>query len=336
MASSESIIALDAMGGDFAPKEAVIAGVLAARKSQKIVLVGDEQVIRNHIELIEPEWRKLPIKLLHASEKIDMDEEPAKAVHRKKDSSISVAMREMKLGKVDAVVSAGSTGAVLVSSIVSLGRENGIFRPALAGLVPTDKDRVICLDLGANVDCDPSHLLQFARLGVREARRLLSIENPRVGLLSNGSEACKGNSVTRETFSILDGADDVNFVGNVEPGDIVEQRADVLVMDGFTGNVMIKAFEAIVGSGVESIRHSAEERGGYCDKCKVVFEKCLHKLSNGIGVGAGFLVGVNGCVVVAHGKSCSGDIVKSIDAASWYLARVRAGDQVSSQVCFQV
>jgi len=233
-------IALDAMGGDNAPKANVDGAMLAAREwpDIEIVLVGDEQQIH-------PLLRDTPNNLTvhHASETIEADDEPVKAVRRKRDASMVVAGRMVKEHKAKAMISAGNTGALMATGLLIIGRIEGVERPALAQMLPTtDGSGVLVMDLGANMDAAPEHLLQYAIMGTLYRQKLHGIQRPRVGLLNVGTEEMKGNELTKAVFPLLKEAP-IHFIGNVEARDVMEGVCDVIVCDGFVGNILLKAIE---------------------------------------------------------------------------------------------
>ncbi|WP_243742885.1 phosphate acyltransferase PlsX, partial [Bacillus thuringiensis] len=232
-------IAIDAMGGDHAPK-AVVLGAMKAIKEYSdlhITLVGKEEEIRQYLTSDER------ITILHTDEKIESTEEPVRAVRRKKQASMVLAAQQVKDGEADACISAGSTGALMAAGLFVVGRMEGIERPALSPTMPTvDGKGFVMLDVGANVDAKSIHLYQYAVMGSVYAEKVRGIENPRVGLLNVGTEDGKGNELSKQVFAMLKDAP-INFVGNVESRDLLQGVADVVVCDGFTGNVALKSLE---------------------------------------------------------------------------------------------
>jgi glycerol-3-phosphate acyltransferase PlsX len=295
-------IAVDAMGGDFAPGE-IIKGALqaAAEYGIEVILVGDEAKINAELA---GNYSSGMVSVVHASEVISMGEHPAVAVRRKKNSSIVRATRLVKEGEADAVVSAGSTGAAMASALLNMGRIKGIDRPAIAGVLPNEKGYTVLLDVGANVDCKPQHLLQFGIMGCQYAKKILGNASPRVGLLSNGEEDTKGNETTLAAFPLLKGAG-INFIGNVEGRDIFEGTADVVVCDGFAGNVVLKAGEGMARMLLkmmkEEIAKSLLAKMGTLMAGPAL--KCLHKRLDYAEYGGAPLLGVNGVSVICHGSS---------------------------------
>lgn len=232
-------IAIDAMGGDHAPKEIVRGAQKASRdfSDAEIILFGDENEIRKHLT---DDGR---MEIVHTTEVIGADDEPVRAVRRKKDASMVQMARAVADGRADACISAGNTGALMASGLFIVGRIKGVERPALAPTLPTlDGKGFVMLDLGANADAKPEHLLQYAYMGKIYAENVRKIENPKVALLNIGSEENKGNELTKKAYELLKNAD-LNFTGNIEARELLEGRADVVVTDGFTGNVVLKAIE---------------------------------------------------------------------------------------------
>jgi len=235
-------IAIDAMGGDLAPEEAVKGALAAAAEwpDTSFVLVGDEERVRPLLNGQAPP----NVELRHASETIEGDDEPVRAVRRKKDASMVVAARMVKEGEADAMLSAGNTGALMAAGLLVVGRIPGVDRPALAQTIPsTDDVGVLALDLGANVDARPEHLHMYAVMGSLYRRLVHGMERPRVGLLNVGTEEGKGNELAKEAFGLLSAEPGIQFTGNVEARDVLQRRCDVLVCDGFSGNIMLKSFE---------------------------------------------------------------------------------------------
>lgn len=234
-------ISLDAMGGDHAPRSAVEGALeaIAVEPSLQIVLVGDESAIGSYL----PTPRPSNIEILHTTEKIATDEEPVKAVRRKKDSSLVKAVELARQEEVEAVISAGSTGALMTAGLLITGRMKGIERPALAAMIPKIKGGVtLVLDVGANMDAKPQHLVQYAIMGSLYVEKVLGIKKPRVGLLNVGTEEAKGNELAKSTFPLLKESP-VHFIGNVEARDLLEDACDVLVCEGFSGNILLKNTE---------------------------------------------------------------------------------------------
>jgi len=315
-------VAVDGMGGDFAP-HAVIEGVLeAARSGVPILLFGPEKKLSRYLTEHCEEWQSLGIKLVQAADEIGMAEEPVYAVRKKSESSLVKAVQAVAAGDAQAVFSAGNSGALMAASLFFLGRQEGIDRPAIAGLLPTLKGSVIALDLGANVDCRPHYLQQFADLGSAYAEKLLNITAPRVGLLSNGAERGKGSLLVKQATALLEESS-LNFIGNIEPIDIINHAVDVIVCDGFSGNILLKAMEATATMMRHSLAHELSSGAfmrdqGDSERMRTLFEAALQRLDSRFGEAAqsgARLLGINGIVLVGHGAARSASIARSIRKA---------------------
>jgi len=296
-------IAVDAMGGDYAPREVVKGAVEVARElSSEIVLVGPPDIL--HKELGQYDLKGTRISTHAAQEVITMDEDPVRAIRRKQDSSIVVGMNLVKSGAVSAFVSGGSTGAVTAAALLILGRKKGIKRPALAINFESPNGPVLLLDVGANADCKPQHLVQFAEMGNVYMHKVFNITTPRVGLLSSGEEETKGNKLARSTYPLLVKSD-LKFAGNVEGQDLIRGGADVVVTDGFTGNVVIKLSEGL-GSVLSEIFNQSTDKASIMKKAK---GRILNHTPGAL------LLGVKGNVVITHGKSDASAIQQTIHVA---------------------
>jgi len=310
-------IAVDAMGGDNAP-HAVVAGAVeaAAEYGISIILVGIEQIVQKELDK-HPQARTLPLEIRNATEVVDMLDSPATVFRRKKNSSIRVANDLVKSGEAVAVVSAGHSGAAMTTSLFVLGPIEGVERPAIATFMPSIKGTSIVLDMGANVDCKPNHLLQFAVMGDVYAKYLLKIPNPRVGLLSIGEEETKGNELTKEAFKLLTETS-LNFIGNVEGRDVMSGNADVIVCDGFVGNVVLKVSESVVEAiGLyirEGIGKSLLRKLGYL-LMRPAFDSLKRRVDYAEYGGAP-LVGINGISIIGHGRSSARAIKNAIRVAA--------------------
>ncbi|MBC7223582.1 MAG: phosphate acyltransferase PlsX [Anaerolineae bacterium] len=297
-------ILLDAMGGDHAPQVTVEGGVWAARDfGVEVVLVGREEDMR--AELAKHQTSGLPLTLVHASEVVEMEEHPAMAVRTKRDSSMVVGMKMLKQGEVDAFVSMGNTGGVLTAALLHLGRIPGVMRPALSTVYPTIKGFCFMLDVGANTDCRPQWLQQFALMGSIYTERVLGVERPKVGLVSNGEEETKGNQLVQEAHQLLKETPGIHFVGNVEGKDIAPGMADVVVTDGFTGNVIIKLSEGLAWMFKAMVREELKRSpasllGGLL--ARGAFDGLADRLDYAKYGGAP-LLGVDGVVIIGHGRS---------------------------------
>jgi glycerol-3-phosphate acyltransferase PlsX len=311
-------IALDAMGGDLFPKPEVEGALQAARAFHvRVILVGREEVIRKELDR-HPGWHSLPIEIRHASEQITMEDSAGKAVRSKKDSSIRVASRLVRDGVAQGVVSAGNTGAVMATAKMTQGMLPGVDRPALASAFPTITGKAaVMLDVGANVDCTPNMLVQFAVMGEAYSRIIFRIDRPRVGILSIGEEEHKGNGLTHDVYPLLKGLKRVNFIGNVEGRDLYTGAADVIVCDGFVGNVALKVSEGlveVVGKLLkQSLRASVTRKvGAYL--ARGAFNDFKKRVDYSEYGGAP-LLGLNGICVICHGRSNAKAIKNAIRIA---------------------
>jgi phosphate acyltransferase len=315
-------IALDAMGGDHAPKSEVAGAVEAARSlGVKVILVGQQDVVRQELDRIGGS-RDLPIEIVHASERITMEDSAAKAVRTKRDSSMRVASRLVRDGCAQAMVSAGNTGAVMATAKMVQGVVPGVDRPALVGIFPTMAEKpVVLVDVGANVDCDPKLLAQFAVMAEIYSRKVLHTPNPRVGILSIGEEEHKGNELTRTTWPLLKSLN-INFIGNVEGRDIYAGEVDVIVCDGFTGNVALKVSEGLVDMFRKLLRESLEAtitgKIGYA-LSRNAFRDFRKRLDYSEYGGAP-LLGVRGGCIICHGRSNANAIKNAIRVAAEFSA----------------
>jgi glycerol-3-phosphate acyltransferase PlsX len=325
-------IVVDAMGSDNYPAPDVAGAVLAAREfGDEIILVGNETAVKK--ELSQHDTAGLNIHIQHASEVIEMDDKPAEASRQKKDSSMHVGMRLVKEGQADAFVTAGNTGGVLaVATLHTLRRIRGVLRPALGVVFPI-KERPMLIDNGANADCKPEYLLQFGLMGSLYVERVLGIEKPRVALLSNGEEEGKGNQLIKETIPLLANSG-LNYIGNIEPKEFMRGEADVAVTDGFTGNLIMKTAESIAGYMSDLIRDEMTKGprtiiGGLL--ARPAFGRVRKQLDPN-EVGGAPLLGVNGVVIIGHGRSNAYAIKQAVQQARLAVEKdivgaIRAGVQ---------
>lgn len=307
-------VALDAMGGDNAPQEIVKGAVEAVRqrKDIEVLLTGQEAVLEK--ELSAYSYPSDQIKIVNATEVIETAEPPVKAISKKKDSSIVVAMKKVRAGEADAFVSAGSTGAVLVGGQVLVGRIKGVERAPLAPLLPTLKGVSLLIDCGANVDARPSHLLQFAKMGSIYMESVLGKKHPTVGIVNIGAEEEKGNALVKETFPLLKECKDIHFIGSVEARDIPYGAADVIVCEAFVGNVILKLYEGVGGALMKKVKAgmmtSLRSKIGAL-LVKPALKNVLKDFDASEHGGAP-LLGLNGLVVKTHGSSTSKEVCNSI------------------------
>jgi glycerol-3-phosphate acyltransferase PlsX len=310
-------IAVDAMGGDAGPSVVVPGAEEAIADGPvdlEVILVGDESRIRAHMTPNDSGR----IRVVHASEVIGSSEPPASAFRKKKDSSIAVGTRLVRDGEADGFVSAGNTGAVVASSLVNMGRLAGVSRPAIATLWPSKRGGAVVLDVGANYECVPKNLLQFAVMGSMYARHHLKIPSPRVGLLNIGEERSKGNELVKEAYELFERDPGINFVGNVEGRDVFDGAADVVVCDGFVGNVILKFSESIFSFLSHMVRD--EIRKGVVAKAGALlmrgaFTNVRTQLDYAEYGGAP-LLGVKGAAIISHGKSSPRAVKNAILAAT--------------------
>jgi phosphate acyltransferase len=301
-------IVVDAMGSDNYPTPDVEGAVMAAREyGVEIILVGDSTKIQPMLE--SAGGTKLPIRVIHAPEMLTMHDKGEdlvmKARHKESQNSMAVGLDLVKKGEADAFVTAGNTGAAMVTSLFRLGRIRGVDRPALAGPFPTATGICTVVDIGANPDCKPENLLQFGIMGSVYAERVRGVHQPRVGLISNGEEAGKGSELVKEAYPLLASAN-INFVGNVEGKEIFNGHVDVAVTDGFTGNVFLKATEAVAKLLIEKIRESIKNGGPLALAGGALIRPAMgkvRKLLDPSEEGAAPLLGVNGLVFIGHGRS---------------------------------
>ena len=313
--TEKTIVAVDAMGGDYAPVEIVKGAVEAVKKNKniQIKLVGIESTVK--AELAKYEYDSNAIEIVPATEVIETAEPPVNAVMKKKDSSLVVAMKLVRRGEADAFVSAGSSGAILVGGQTIVGKSKGIERAPLAPLLPTAKGNVLLIDCGANVDSKPSYLVQFAKMGSIYMENVLGIKNPKVGIVNIGAEEEKGNALVKETFPLLKACTDINFVGSVEAREIPSGDVDVVVCDAFVGNVILKLYE---GLGTTLIK---EVKAGMVTTLRgkigaLLVKPALKQALKPFMVneyGGAPLLGLKGLVVKAHGNSTAVEIRNSIE-----------------------
>jgi glycerol-3-phosphate acyltransferase PlsX len=303
------LIAVDAMGGDSAPREIVEGALIAADNGVDVVLVGDEAQIAPLVEK-----RGVSVSIRHCSETITMDDDPAHAIREKRDASIVVASKMVSSGEADAVVSAGSTGAAMACAAFLIGRIAGVKRPGIASVFPTG---LIVLDVGANIDCKPENFVQFAVMGSSLAKVYQQKESPRIGLLNIGEEASKGRELEKTAYELLSASRGINFIGNVEGTDIAKDAADVFVTDGFTGNVLLKTGEG-TAKAIQNLLFEALAEPQYQEAVAGLMPALmsLRERLSSESVGGAHLVGTKGVVVIAHGSSSRIAIKNAIEIAA--------------------
>jgi len=308
-------IVLDAMGSDTYPEPEIQAAVEATR------LFGEEILLVGHQEQLQPGLKTFGsdgnlVRVIHASEVLEMSDKPATNARRKAENSMAVGMDLIKAGEAEAFVTAGNTGGAMANALFRLGRIRGVKRPALTALFPVRGGYCVVLDIGANADCKPEYLVQFALMGSVYAEKVLQIAKPRVALLSNGEEAGKGNQLVKETFPMI-AASGINFIGNVEGKELFGGQADVVVTDGFTGNILLKSSEAVAKLITDMLKEelmssTISKFGGLL--AKPAFARIKKMLDPG-EVGAAPLLGIDGLVFIGHGRSDARALVNGIRVA---------------------
>jgi len=325
-------VVLDAMGGDHAPQVNIEGAVQTVQESDdiEVILVGDETAIRK--ELKGRKYEAGRISVVHASQVVEMHESPTAAIRKKRDSSIRVGVGLVKAGKADAFVSAGHSGAVMGTSLLLLGMSKGVDRPAIATLMPTLRDTFVLLDVGANVDCKPENLQQFALMGNIYCKLVLGRENPKVGLLSIGEEDVKGNELTKEAFKLIRQSS-INFIGNIEGKDIFTGAADVVVCDGFTGNIALKISEGLAEAILKMLKREISNvtagRIGYLMLKPAI--RNFKKRTDYDEYGGAPLLGINGTSIISHGRSSAKAIRNALKVADDF-ARKRVYEAISDAI----
>jgi glycerol-3-phosphate acyltransferase PlsX len=324
-------IALDAMGGDHAPEEIVAGAVLAAREYPvEILLVGQEEVVRKHLAAADSIPRN--IEVVDAREVVEMDDTALAPLRKKKNSSVRICANLVAEGRAHAFVSAGNTGATWTSARAVMGMIEGVSRPALAAIVPSSKGHTLLLDVGANVETKPNHLREFAVMGHFYAQMLFGLDDPRVGLLSIGEEEGKGNELTKETYRVLKETG-LNFIGNAEGRDVYNGNADVVVCDGFVGNVVLKASEALGEMVNKTLREELTRT--FRRKIGALLARSafdgLKKRMDYSEYGGAPLLGVKGGCIVCHGRS-NAKAIKNAVRVAYDFARNRIDEKIGAKV----
>ncbi|MFW6381350.1 MAG: phosphate acyltransferase PlsX [Bacillota bacterium] len=316
-------IALDVMGGDNAPRD-IIAGGIRALKSRDdlyLTLVGKSDIINQELKQLNPPRPRVDI--VDAPQTIGMDESPARALRKKKNSSINLATKLVNEGRAEAFVSAGNTGAVMAASLFNIGRLPGIKRPSIATLFPGKQGQTLLMDAGANVDCSPHNLLQFSIMGQIYADNVLGISDPCLGLLSIGEEKKKGNQLTKNTFNLLEEDDRIhNFIGNVEGRDIFNDSCDLIICDGFIGNIVLKTTEG-VASLMFDILKQIMTHNFLTRMASLILKPYMKSMMSRVDYrqyGGAPLLGVNGVVIISHGSSDATAIKNAIEVAEQTVA----------------
>jgi len=327
-------VAVDAMGGDFAPLNDVSGAIIAAEEkkdSLEIILVGKENLINE--ELKKHKIGLNNISVVNAADVITMHDSPTDSLKTKSDSSISVGINLVKDKKADAFISAGNTGAVMTASILKLGRIKGVGRPTIGSLFPTDKGKTMVFDVGASVDCKPNHLLEFAVMGNIYMKNVYGIEKPKIALLSVGEEKSKGDNLTIEAYELLEKSG-LNFIGNVEGRDVLRGKADIIVCDGFVGNVILKFAESVLDVMKNKFKAYADK--GFFKKIWVgmmygTLKNVVLKDFDYQEYGGVPLLGVNGITIIGHGKS-SPIAIKNMIYKAEEMIRKEVNSKISEEL----
>jgi glycerol-3-phosphate acyltransferase PlsX len=306
-------IAIDAMGGDYAPGE-IIAGALEAKdllgSQDELVMVGDEAIIRSHLQTLKASPDTF--RIIHAPEVIGMDESPVDALRKKPKSSIAIMTRLASHKQVDAVLSAGNTGACVAGSQLRMRTLEGVVRPGIAVVLPTYYGPITMCDVGANIVCKPIHLYQYAVMAGTYSSLMLGIQNPRVGIMNIGEEEAKGNELVKKTRAMLKSDPSINFIGNVEGRDVFEGKCDVVICEGFVGNVVLKLTEGVVGMLFQAIREELMQRNKLLALWFKSVVKKIYKKYDYHEYGGALLLGVDGTAVICHGSSRARTIKNAI------------------------
>lgn len=323
MSSNKTVIAVDAMGGDLGPSVVVPGAIEAARQTgAKILLVGNEATLDGELNRLSPSG--VDLEIVHAPEVAGMDEKPSDILRRKKNASIQVACRLVRDGAAQGVVSAGHSGASVACGMFIMGRIPGVERPALASLLPTEKEPVVLLDVGATIDCKPYNIFQFGLMGDAFARDILNKESPRVGLLSIGEEEGKGNSQVKEAYELFKMAQNLNFSGNIEGRDLFTGEMDVAVCDGFVGNVALKLSEGL-GLSLSRVLKRELLNSGFLPKLGSLLAKSAFrrfaKVVDYAEYGGAPLLGLQNISIVCHGRSNAKAICNATRMATLFVEK---------------
>ena len=323
MSSNKTVIAVDAMGGDLGPSVVVPGAIEAARQTgAKSLLVGNEATLDGELNRLSPSG--VDLEIVHAPEVAGMDEKPSDILRRKKNASIQVACRLVRDGAAQGVVSAGHSGASVACGMFIMGRIPGVERPALASLLPTEKEPVVLLDVGATVDCKPYNIFQFGLMGDAFARDILNKESPRVGLLSIGEEEGKGNSQVKEAYELFKMAQNLNFSGNIEGRDLFTGEMDVAVCDGFVGNVALKLSEGL-GLSLSRVLKRELLNSGFLPKLGSLLAKSAFrrfaKVVDYAEYGGAPLLGLQNISIVCHGRSNAKAICNATRMATLFVEK---------------
>lgn len=296
-------LVIDAMGSDNYPDPEVQAAIQFVKTfNESLILVGNEDVLKEKVRLFG--GADLPIQIVHAAEVLEMEDKPVENARKKGQNSMAIGLELLKTSKGQAFITAGNTGGAMVNALLKLGRIKGVLRPALTTIFPVKNGKCIVLDIGANAECKPEFLLEFGVMGSVYAQKVLKVEHPRVGLISNGEEAGKGNQLVKDSFHLLEQSS-LNFIGNIEGKELFNGAADVAVTDGFTGNVLLKSSEAVAKLLMDNLKDAFNS--SLFSKIGALLAmpalRKVKKLLDPSEIGAGLLIGVDGLVFVGHGRS---------------------------------
>lgn len=334
--TNKTVLAVDVMGGDFGPSVLIPGALKAALKTDsKVILVGQEELINSALLSISPELKSADYSIVNATQVVEMHEKPSDILRSKKDSSIQVACRLVKNNEAHAVISAGHSGASVACGMFILGRIPGVERPALATILPSKTTPKLLLDVGANVECRPYHLFQFALMGAAFAKDILNYEDPSVGILSIGEEEGKGTSVVKDAYDLLKIAKNINFLGNVEGRDVFMGDVDVIVCDGFVGNIALKLSEGLAYSMMHVLKRELLGNGILPKIGTFLAKKAFKKFATTIDYaeyGGAPLLGLQGIAFVCHGSSNEKAIQSAVTMASTYVKK-GTHERLVSAIC---
>lgn len=321
--SKDIVIAVDVMGGDHGPAVVVPGAVAAARESGiSLALVGDEAKVYPELEKLN--CSDVPVHVVHAAQVAEMHDKPSEVLRRKKDASIQVACRLVREGSAHGLVSPGHSGATVACGMFVVGRVDGVDRPALASFMPTENDPMVLLDVGATVDCKPHNLFQFGLMGDAVAKALLNIEKPSMGLLSIGEEEGKGNTQVKEAYELFKMAQNINFLGNAEGRDIFTGQVDVVVCDGFVGNVVLKLSEGLGSSLARLLKRELLSAGPIAKMGTFMAKGALKRFAKFVDYaeyGGAPLLGLKGIIMVCHGSSNERSIYSAVKQAGTFVEK---------------
>lgn len=323
-------IVLDAMGSDDYPEPEILAAIELQKQGEEVLLVGSKEIIQQHMSKLG--FGHLRLQVQDAPDIVEMTDKPVESARKKPNNSMAVGLNLVREGKAEAFVTAGNTGAAYFNAVTILRRLTGISRPALAAIIPVKNRKCLFLDTGANADCRPEFLLEFAVMGSAYAGKLFNTSSPKVGLLANGEEAGKGNQLVKDAYPLVQKSG-INFYGNVEPKEVYAGQVDVVVADGFSGNIFIKSSEAVAKLIIDTLKIGISSR--FLNKIGYLFAKpafsSLKKMMDPSETGAALLLGVNGLVFIGHGRSDAKALVSAVKLARDTIDK-KLMDSIKSEV----